>query len=357
MAAHKIMLGDSLRIEVEESPEYARDYAVAGDGTVSLPLLGRVQLVDATCQEAALRIKAALERDYFKVATVKVDVTQFVEGAIQIQGAVKMPGSVEVSGDRLVTLVEVLGRCGGMLENAAGDKVKIYRWKIGAGFERETIIVNVRDMLTTGDLRGDMYLLPRDMVFVPSIGVGAGGGEFLALGEVATPGFHAATEKLDVIRAVTAVGGVSRDARMESARLLRPEKNGNYKVIPLDLQRLFGVADMSVNVSVLPGDILFVPSAAQASGGQVVFLGELARTGSVPLPLDQQATLARTILSLGGFTKFANESKVKVLRTAPDGSKQTLIVDAGEILKTGAFERDVPLRNDDVIIVPERSIL
>jgi hypothetical protein len=48
---------------------------------------------------------------------------------------------------------------------------------------------------------------------------------------------------------------------------------------------------------------------------------------------------------------------VKVLRTAPDGTKQTLIVDPGSILKSGDFDRDVPLRDGDVVIVPERTIL
>jgi polysaccharide biosynthesis/export protein len=122
------------------------------------------------------------------------------------------------------------------------------------------------------------------------------------------------------------------------------------------MHRLFGLADMSANVPVLPGDILFVPSAQSASGGQVIFLGALNKIGSLPLPLDQHATLARTILSLGGFSKFAAENKVRVIRKAPNGTKQTLIVDPGSILKDGDFDRDFPLQNGDVVIVPERIL-
>ena len=64
----------------------------------------------------------------------------------------------------------------------------------------------------------------------------------------------------------------------------------------------------------------------------------------------------RVLLRLGGLGRFANESKVKILRTAPDGSKQTLIVDVGTILKNGSFDQDVPLVNGDVIIVPEKLL-
>jgi len=161
---------------------------------------------------------------------------------------------------------------------------------------------------------------------------------------------------MDVIRAVTQAGGASRLAKWNSARLLRRDKSGNYTVIPIDLSRLFGAADMSMNVKVLPGDILFIPSEEQASRGQVYLLGQVAKPGAVALPMDQDITLAKTILDAGGFAKFANASKVKILRTAPDGSKQTLIVDAGTILETGSFDQDVPLVNGDVIIVPEKIL-
>lgn len=357
VSQHQLMGGDLLGVEVLEAPELTRDYPVAGDGTIALPLLGRIEVAGMTCADAARAIKTALEKDYFKNATVKATVSQFVSGAVIVQGAVVEPQVIDVSGDRLITLMEAIARCGGLSEDAAAEQVRILRWKAGTGFKRDTLVVNVREMFLSGDLQGDQFLQPRDMVMVPRAGAGEGGGEFLALGEVGSPGFHPARENLDIVRAITSIGGVTREARMDAARLLRPDKAGNYKVIPIDLQRLFGVADMKMNVPVLPGDILFIPSSAQASGGQVIFLGELNRTGSVPLPLDQQATLSRTILSLGGFTKFANEGKVKVLRTAPDGSKQTLIIDAGSILKTGEFERDLPLRDEDVVIVPERSLL
>lgn len=354
--SHLITGGDMLHISIAESPDLERDCAVAADGSISLPLLGRVTVGKVTCAEAARIIKAAYEKEYFKTATVKLSVSQFVSGAIIIQGAVRQPGPLEVSGDQLLTLMEALARCGGVNEDAAADQVKVLRWAAGSGFQRETIVVNVAEMLEKGDLRNDLFLAPRDMVVVPRMGSNGGGGEFLALGELGSPGFHPAREKLDVIRAITGAGGLTRESQMDAARLLRPERGGNYKVIPLDLQRLFVLADMKVNLPVLPGDILFVPSAAHASGGQAVFLGEVNRTGTVPLPLDQQSTLARTILTLGGFTKFAREGAVKVMRTAPDGTKQTLIIDAGAILKTGDFEHDLPLRDGDVVIVPERTV-
>ena len=354
--SHRVVAGDRLRISVAEQADLGGVYAVAGDGTIDFGFIGRITLGDLTVTEAAAKIEGLLEEKYFKDATVTVDVQEFVEGAILVMGAVRNPGSIPFSGGQIMTLMEAISLCGGLEKNAAGKEVRILRWKMGGGMERQTLTVDVQSMFETLDFRKDQYLRPRDIILVPTLGGGEGTGEFLALGDFSTPGFHPYTEGLDVIRAVTRAGGVSGDARWDAARLLRPDKSGNYKVIPLDLSRLFGAADMGVNIGVLAGDILFVPSQQQVSRGQVYILGSVAKPGAVPLSLDENMTVSKIILQSGGFDKFANDSKVRVMRLAPDGSRQSLIVDVGRILKVGTFEEDVPVKNGDVIVVPEKVL-
>lgn len=351
-----IMAGDRLRIMVLEAAEMSRVYAVAGDGTVDMELIGRVSVEGMDTETAARTIEDKLQKSYFKKATVTVDVSEFVEGSILILGAVNSPGAIPFKGDTLLTLVEAISMCGGLLPTAAGNEVRIVRWKPGGGMERQILTVDFKTMLDNLDFARDQFLRPRDIIFVPSLGEGQGAGEFLALGEFASPGFHLHVEGMDMIRAVARAGGVSREGKMDSARILRPDSKGQYRVIPVDLQRLFGAADMQMNVPVQAGDILFVPSAQQSAGGKIYLLGEVASPGIMGLPMDRESTLARTLLTAGGLSKFANGSKVRIQRTAPDGTRQTLLVDVERILKTGAFEDDVPLKDEDVIIVPERVL-
>jgi hypothetical protein len=48
---------------------------------------------------------------------------------------------------------------------------------------------------------------------------------------------------------------------------------------------------------------------------------------------------------------------VRIQRTAPDGNRgRRWWWTWSRILKTGAFEEDVPLKDEDVIIVPERVL-
>ena len=48
---------------------------------------------------------------------------------------------------------------------------------------------------------------------------------------------------------------------------------------------------------------------------------------------------------------------MQIQRTAPDGSKKTMLIDVGRILEKGTFEEDVPLQDGDVIIVQEKGLL
>lgn len=356
-AARRILAGDRLNISVREQPDMNKTYAVAGDGSIDFAFAGRVVIAELTSDEAARKLESVLEEKYFKDANVAISIANFVEGDVLVTGAVRNPGSLAFRGDSILTLVEAISRSGGLAENAAGDRVRILRWTPGGSMERQSIEVDVQGMLDTMDFSKDQYLRPRDIIIVPSRGAEEGRNEFLALGEVHAPGFHPYSEGLDVIKAVTLVGGLGEFADWSAARILRPKPSGEYAIVPLDLNRLFSAADMAMNLPLQKGDIFFVPSVRNLVRAQVYLLGEVNRPGAVSLSAGPGATVARLILDQGGATQFANLGKVQIQRTAPDGSKKTLVVDVGRILKEGTFEEDVPLQEGDVVIVPEKGLL
>lgn len=349
-----ILGGDRIRISVDEDPQLSKVYPVAGDGTVDLGYVGRVPIAEMSVEEAAAYIQQLLEAQYFKQATVKIDVAHFVEGDVYVLGEVQKPRVIPFSGDRILTLVEAISLCDGFTRQAQGSKVSILRWKPGGSMERENLVVDVQTMFDTRDFRNDEYLRPRDMVIVPKLGEGEGAAEFLAMGQVASAGFHPWSEGMDLIRAISLIGGLARDAQLESATILRPDGSGGYNSIDIDLARLLGAADMSQNAAIYAGDIIYVPSGEHASRGRAYLLGEVVSPGAVDLPSDRDATVAKTILRAGGVTEYANTAKVRILRTGPDGTQQQLVVDVERILEKGEFYNDVPLRDEDVVIVPEK---
>lgn len=356
-SARRIMAGDRLNISVKEQSDLNRVYAVAGDGSVDFAFAGRVVIGELTADEAARKLEEVLESRYFREAHVEISIANFVEGDVYVTGAVRNPQSLPFRGDSIMTLVEAITQCGGLAENAAGDRVRILRWRPGGSMEKQTIDVNVQYMMDTLDFANDQYLRPRDYIIVPNRGDGSDErNEFLAMGEVRQPGYHPCTSDMDVIKAVTLVGGLGEFADWASARIMRKQPNGEYSILPVDLNRLFSAADMECNLPIKKGDIFIVPSIRNVVSAQILLLGEVKQPGSVSFMPGPQATAARIILAHGGLTEFA-DGRVRLQRLAPDGSKKALVLDIGKILKKGDFDDDVALQDGDVLVAPESGIL
>lgn len=356
-SARRIMAGDWLNISVKEQSDLNRVYAVAGDGSVDFAFAGRVVIGELTADEAARKLEEVLESRYFREAHVEISIANFVEGDVYVTGAVRSPQSLPFRGDSIMTLVEAITQCGGLAENAAGDRVRILRWRPGGTMEKQSIDVNVQYMMDTLDFANDQYLRPRDYIIVPSRGNGSDErNEFLAMGEVRQPGYHPYSADMDVIKAVTMVGGLGEFADWSSARIMRKQPNGEYTILPVDLNRLFSAADMECNLPMRKGDIFIVPSVRNVVSAQIYLLGEVQKPGAVSFMPGPTATAARIILAHGGLTEFA-DGRVRLQRLAPDGSKKTLVLDIRKILKKGDFEDDVALQDGDVLVAPEAGIL
>ena len=83
--------------------------------------------------------------------------------------------------------------------------------------------------------------------------------------------------------------------------------------------------------------------------------GQVIRQGKYELPLDEDVTISQAILRAGGFAQFANTKKVKLVRDTPSGNK-TILVNCDDIMRRGALEKDVYIRNGDVVIVIEKNV-
>jgi protein involved in polysaccharide export with SLBB domain len=88
----------------------------------------------------------------------------------------------------------------------------------------------------------------------------------------------------------------------------------------------------------------------------VTIFGQIGRQGRMPLPTHGALTISTAILQAGGFAQFANTRKVRILRRIGENERRTIIVDVDSIIRRGYLNKDVELKKDDVIIVPEKLI-
>lgn len=80
--------------------------------------------------------------------------------------------------------------------------------------------------------------------------------------------------------------------------------------------------------------------------------GQVIRQGKYELPYNEDVTVSQAVLRAGGFSQFAKDTSVKVIRQTPQGAKE-IKVNVKRIMEKGALDKDFYIRNNDVIIVPE----
>ncbi len=172
---HKLRSGDKLSFRVAEDAEEAKPLAVTDSGEIELPNgFGRFTAAGKTCRMLAQEIKIALEKDYYKRATVQlaIDTYNSVRGKAYVSGQVSKPGPVNIPVDAALKLSQAILLAGPPTQWAKLSTVKVVRQ---VGKDTQTMIIDVDAILNKGRLERDITLEPDDLVIVPERGVLVGG--------------------------------------------------------------------------------------------------------------------------------------------------------------------------------------
>ena len=174
---YKLRVGDTVSFQISEDqiwdPQNAPKFLVVQDsGEIELPYIGRVMAVGKTCKQLAVEIKAALEKDYYKEATVvmSMNVASPILGRVYIWGQVHNQGPLDIQVNENLTAGQAILRAGGFADFANERKVKVIRGPTGSDKSRQTQTINLdmEQILNQGKTEKDMVLLPGDLIIVPS---------------------------------------------------------------------------------------------------------------------------------------------------------------------------------------------
>ncbi len=85
---------------------------------------------------------------------------------------------------------------------------------------------------------------------------------FIASGQVAKPGKYDLRSDLTVTEAVAIAGGFNDKAKHSQVVLFRPVQGGGYETKLLNVKKLLASRNLSEDVHLQPGDMLYVPQSA-----------------------------------------------------------------------------------------------
>ena len=165
----KLSAGDQVTVEIVEDREGGLPRVVTATGELDVPPLGRVKVSGRTVHEAAAGIKQQLERDYYYTATVRISIDRLSpinvrSGVVQIDGQVRAVGQLDIVAGETLTVTGAIGKAGGLTTFAKKNEVLLMRQVDG---RTETIKVNYKKVVETGDVRNDPVLRDGDRIYVP----------------------------------------------------------------------------------------------------------------------------------------------------------------------------------------------
>jgi len=191
---------------------------------------------------------------------------------------------------------------------------------------------------------------------------GSDRGKVDILGEVRSQGSFPIPldESLTVSKAILKAGGFTESADKSKVSLIRKDPNDpdiEIKMV-IDVGTILETGNFDDDEAITSGDLIIVPLNENV-GGQVYVIGAVNSPGLLNIPPIGGLTVSKAILRSGGFTKFADKKKVKLIRGDAEipEEERTIIINVTEILEQGNRDLDMEVKGDDIIRVKERWIV
>jgi polysaccharide biosynthesis/export protein len=245
--------GDLLKISVFGVKDFDVDARVSARGSVSLPLLGEVQLAGLTPGEAERVVARRLVTGNFILEPqVSVFVKEYATQGISVLGEVEKPGIYPLLG--LHGLFDVLSMAGGATQKSGPTVTITHRDR-----PNDAVTVNLVDVGKSADANAEV--LPGDTVFVSKAGI------VYIVGDVKNPSGIVIENSSDmtVLKAIAVAGGTNSTAAVNHAKLIRKTPSG-HEESSIPLKKIF--EGKAADLKLQPEDILFVPSSATRSAGR-----------------------------------------------------------------------------------------
>lgn len=248
LGSYRIGPRDRLTVRVQELPNLDSEQQVADDGTITLSIVGSIEVRGLTEAELADRIRERLLAEGLRRATVTATVNEYRSQPVSVLGAVARPGNHVIPGRS--TLIDVLLDAGGMTEQA-GSKILVRR-RAGNGLS-DQVEIQTDDLFLAGDPKVNLPIYAGDLIHVLPVQEIS----IHFLGEVATAGTltFRDNKRVTLLTAIARAGGLTETASNKLV-IKREDEDGQRFEIDVDYRKLLN--GKIPDVELQDGDLIVV---------------------------------------------------------------------------------------------------
>ncbi|HXV76854.1 MAG TPA: polysaccharide biosynthesis/export family protein [Candidatus Polarisedimenticolaceae bacterium] len=228
---YRIGRQDLLEIAVFDVEELDQTVRVADDGSITMPLLGKLRVAGLTKFELERMIAEQLDDRFIRDPQVTVFIKEYESKKVAVSGAVKNPGTYEMLGQK--TILEMLSEAGG-LDQDLGKEIIIFRKPVGEPTRR--LAVDLDRLVYRAEPELNLIVEPGDIIYVPAV-------EKIRIfvsGAVRNPDLYEVPrdEPVTVLKAVTLAGGVTDRAAEKKIQIIRNDENGERTILLVNLRKV-----------------------------------------------------------------------------------------------------------------------
>ena len=228
--------------------ERIADAVAAVGGPTQDADLRHVSITRKSGQTLAIDLEAVLREgklsDNLELEPGDVILVPQARNEVTLTGEFQHPGTYVFKPGQKVLDAVSLG--GGLTTFADAPQAYITR-------EGKKIPINLEKITSGEDMASNIPLQHGDVITVPS------GAKVVVFGEVAKPGVYSIKQGDKLLSVLTQAGLPTRDANLAEAGIIRSGDGQSTSVVKADLRKLLTKGDMSQDIPVQKGDIIFVP--------------------------------------------------------------------------------------------------
>jgi len=335
--AHKIGVGDEVTIKVLGEDEYSIVATVRGDGKITYPYSGDIDVAGLTAPELREKILAIVRKE-LKRPEVLVSIRELPppQVGIIVIGAARNQGKISIKeGSRLIDVIGAIG----VINQDRPEWVTCTLLR--NGMPKKIDLVKLLGQL---DLTENEVLLDGDILWFQELDIAKT--HIQVLGEVQKPGPMPLPKDPGVLSVLVAAGGATPKALLSKAMILRAGQQ-----IPVNLSTIATAGTVSP-VQLQAGDTLFLPPLK----AQFMVSGAVGKPGLQDYP-DKETTLniVEALQLAGNVSQGADLKKAQLVRQKPGSEKpDVVVVDLEQVLQKGNQKLNVAVEPGDLLFIPSK---
>lgn len=159
--SYQLHQGDTVMISVWRQDALQKQVVVLPDGSITLPLVGRIEVAGLSTPEIERRITVKL-KEYIPDPVVTVVIVGIDGNRAYVMGKVNKPGPLLISGP--LTVLQAISIAGGFDKFADEGGIKVIRTKLEG---QEIFPVRYKDIISGKDMSTNIQLKVGDTIVVP----------------------------------------------------------------------------------------------------------------------------------------------------------------------------------------------